>query len=98
MKLDMIETVCHLQDEGLHPSHIQDVIRAAHSLHSLAEVECNTGLSPRQEKRKEKLQALILELLPTAKFSGDPRGYCVKIGLKSGRYNTWGGKECGWGI
>lgn len=29
---------------------------------------------------------------------GDPRGYVVKLKLASGRYNTWGGPDCGWGI
>lgn len=34
----------------------------------------------------------------TVKFNGDPRGYVVKLGLPSGRYNTWGGKGEGYGI
>lgn len=34
----------------------------------------------------------------TATFSGDPRGYVVKLHLPSGRHNTWGGKEEGYGI
>lgn len=31
-------------------------------------------------------------------FGGDPRGYTVKVRLKDGRYNTWGGAEDGWGV
>lgn len=29
---------------------------------------------------------------------GDPRGYCLRLMLKSRRHNTWGGAEGGWGI
>lgn len=31
-------------------------------------------------------------------FSGDPRGYTVKVLLRNGRHNTWGGAEDGWGV
>lgn len=35
----------------------------------------------------------------TLELGGDPRGYTVKLMTpKSGRYNTWGGAECGWGV
>lgn len=30
--------------------------------------------------------------------TGDPRGYCLKLHLPDGSYNTWGGKESGYGI
>ena len=32
------------------------------------------------------------------RFHGDPRGYVLKIMLPSGRYNTWGGAESGYGV
>jgi len=31
-------------------------------------------------------------------FGGDPRGYTVKVILRNGKYNTWGGAEDGWGV
>ena len=31
-------------------------------------------------------------------LGGDPRGYAVKLILPTGRYNTWGGKEEGYGV
>ena len=34
----------------------------------------------------------------SADVSGDPRGYCLKLHLPDGSYNTWGGKESGYGI
>lgn len=33
-----------------------------------------------------------------ADVTGDPRGYCLKLHLPDGSYNTWGGKEAGYGI
>jgi hypothetical protein len=32
------------------------------------------------------------------RIDGDPRGYVVKLMLKSGAYNTFGGAESGWGV
>lgn len=39
----------------------------------------------------------------TAKLTGDPRGYCLRLyGLRrpdgTPAYNTWGGAESGWGV
>jgi hypothetical protein len=53
----------------------------------------------RDEKR---LEASILSLATSlpgivgVKFSGDPRGYTVKLLLTNGRSNNWGG--IGWGV
>ena len=33
-----------------------------------------------------------------AEVGGDPRGYTLKLRLPSGKGNTWGGDECGWGV
>ena len=33
-----------------------------------------------------------------AEIGGDPRGYCLKLHLPDGAYNTWGGRESGYGI
>jgi hypothetical protein len=33
-----------------------------------------------------------------ADVTGDPRGYCLKLHLPDGSWNTWGGKETGYGI
>jgi hypothetical protein len=33
-----------------------------------------------------------------ADVTGDPRGYCLKLHLPDGSYNTWGGRESGFGI
>jgi hypothetical protein len=33
-----------------------------------------------------------------ADITGDPRGFSLKLHLPDGSYNTWGGKESGFGI
>lgn len=53
----------------------------------------------REEARAQKnVIAACSELGLVPDFGGDPRGYTVKVKLPSGRYNTWGGKEDGWGV
>jgi hypothetical protein len=80
-----------------------ELLRLADRLHRYAEAACNYQLTPAQEKRVEHLEARVQaiccdELGIGVKFNGDPRGYAVKLLLPSGDYNTWGGKEDGWGI
>jgi hypothetical protein len=62
--------------------------KISRSLHHLAEAACNYGLTPRQEKRQERLEsnasALAVTLGLKAYFQGDPRGcalYLVPEGL-----------------
>lgn len=33
-----------------------------------------------------------------ADVEGDPRGYCLKVIMPCGEYNTLGGRETGWGF
>lgn len=56
------------------------------------------------EDRRDALRAELDKLADkfgikiNADVTGDPRGYCLKLHLADGSYNTWGGKESGWGI
>jgi hypothetical protein len=56
----------------------------------------------RIERQKESVRKRVVEICGELgirpNFSGDPRGYTVKLHLPSGRYNTWGGQEEGWGV
>ena len=75
----------------------------AHSLHRLNEAACNSELTQRQQKRVEKLEQSVREVLERAgltlnHFNSDPRGYAVYVNLPDGSYNTLGGREHGWGI
>jgi hypothetical protein len=70
------------------------------ALDALNEAGCNYGLTPRQEKRNEKLDAeaiarcRVLGLGFDAKLTGDPRGVPIKVILPSGRSNSFVGD--GW--
>ena len=57
--------------------------RNAKALHRLAEHDCNYGLSPRQETRRDNLAAQVKAIAWVyrleATCSGDPRGAVVKL-------------------
>jgi len=86
--------------------------RHARTYNRIQEIWCSVELSPTATKwyehREELIEKRIVELvraLPRVKgkpiivrFTGDPRGYCVKLIMPDERYNTWGGAEDGIGI
>lgn len=85
---------------GMLASELQSVGRMA----TLAAVrQCNVAnfdwekARARIVRRLDKLQARFGVKIK-ARITGDPRGYCLKLKLKSGAYNTWGGADEGWGI
>lgn len=72
-----------------------ELMKLARSYQRLQEADCNYGLSPRQQTRErnieKRIRAIVERLgLSGVKFSGDPRGYTVKIVLPSGKTNNWG--------
>lgn len=82
---------------------LDELISLARAHHNLAEHECNGDLTKRQEKRCQAIEARVLKLSALfslkADFSGDPRGYTVKLHAPTGTmYNTFGGQESGYGI
>lgn len=94
-----------LEAEGfqLAETEAQRVVTAARRLHKAAEDECN-GLENTLALRHQQEDVDYLRELqragkfPAFRVNGDPRGYPVKLQLPSGRYNTWGGREEGYGI
>lgn len=94
-----------LEGEGFSLSEVeaQRVITACRRLHKAFEDDCN-GLENTLAKRHEEadldfLRDLVKQgKLPNLHINRDPRGYPVKLELPSGRYNTWGGAEGGFGI
>ena len=80
-----------------------ELCRLATSLNRLNEIACNFGLTERQERRKQNLQTWIKALLEQTglvlnHFNNDPRGYAIYLDLPDGSYNSFGGRECGYGI
>lgn len=109
---DRKEFIDVLQEEYKHrkPAEVQALARALMTRASTSEryavmlssVEMTAAAQERMEQADAKndaaIEALCKEWGLVPVFSGDPRGYTVKVILPSGRYNTWGGKECGWGV
>lgn len=67
------------------------------------ETGCNYGLNDKQkasvERLRERARADVKEIgLTINHFNSDPRGYAIYLTLPSGRYNSFGGAESGWGI
>ena len=101
------QLAAHLSNNGVnYPEHNPfslafALIMLAKRLNRYNETECNYGLTERQQKNVERLEKRVRDALPPqigVTFNGDPRGYAVKLHFASGAYNTWGGKEEGWGI
>jgi hypothetical protein len=103
-RLEVLEFACLMAREfpkvhGL-PGLLDDLMKLAKRHGKLAERECNVGdVSDKTWERLEaKIRAICEEIGCGVKLGGDPRGYTVKVIVPSGRYNTWGGAEEGWGV
>lgn len=85
-------------------SETMQLMRLARAHGRLAEIDCTQdgGMTEKQRRRSDRIEQQISALLAPSRikvnFGGDPRGYTVKLILPSGRYNTWGGAEDGWGV
>ena len=90
------------------PSMIHDLRRLAKAYARIQLRWCNDNMDEpvrkRQEAREAALEARIRDCatdIPGVKsvlFTGDPRGFTVRLMLESGQYNTLGGAEDGWGV
>ena len=76
--------------------------RLAARMRKLAEHACNRELTKAEEREDGRVdaafKALCAEIGCRAYLSGDPRGLCAHIVFPNGAHNTWGGRECGWGV
>lgn len=99
---DREDTIARLTAEGWALQDIRALLRSAATVQRIAVLACNRELDKTEEKADARACARVEELGKKygcrVKCSGDPRGYCVKVLLPSGAYNTWGGPESGWGI
>ena len=92
---------CEKPNRGKLPGEIvplaMSLMRAARQVAGLNLVWCNTGLSPAQEKRRERIKRDVLLFArqlgcKEVEISGDPRGAAIKLKMPSGRGNSWGGE------
>lgn len=82
---------------------VHKICREATIINTHAVNACNRETTQAEDDRAEKAAARLAELCAPhgikVKTCGDPRGYVVKLLLpRTERYNTWGGKEEGWGV
>lgn len=80
-----------------------EMIRLAETHNKIQEHGCNGTKTRRMEDQELVIQVLIESLAAKlglrAEFTGDPRGYTVKLHAPNGKlYNTWGGNTSGYGI
>lgn len=87
---------------------VQDAARLQDDLHRLG-IECQRNAEKlcnveNYEDQRDYLRAKLAKIerrhgvILAATVSGDPRGYCLKVIMPQGDYNTWGGKEDGYGF
>ena len=75
------------------------ILRNAATIQRHATNCCNRETSMAETRRAAQCEEHIRQackpwgIKPT--FNGDPRGACVKLLLPSGRWNSFGGAECG---
>lgn len=78
------------------------LFEAAQVISRVAEDECNRKLGDWEVQKKKKAQELAESISNELGFTllhmSDARGYALKFVLPSGRYNSMGGREDGWGI
>lgn len=79
------------------------LVRIAKEYNSIQEKACNGELTARQTSREGNIEKEVTRIAHkygmAVQFSGDPRGYCVKLHAPTKDvYNTWGGAETGYGI
>jgi hypothetical protein len=89
-------------EAGVSLSHAQEMLRLANVIQRHAINACNRETSAAEDEREraacEKLRLIAENHGLGARVDGDPRGYCVKLIFPSGVYNTWGGREEGYGV
>lgn len=100
------ERIQTMIDEGV-PYDIASIVRHNAARYStIQERWCSEEMSDRTtadlEKRESRIETRIRDLLApygiTVSFHGDPRGFCVYLHLPSGKHNSLGGREDGYGI
>lgn len=87
---------------GGHYVQARDVLQGALAVAIAVMAECSGTLTARQKARRQRAEGFILAMCEalgfSVRFGGDPRGYTTKITFPDGSWNTFGGREDGWGV
>ena len=97
-----VEFADQMEKEGFTRKEAEQILEDADVMQKFAVDYCNRSLSQQEAEADEAAMKRIAKLCKAhdveADFNGDPRGHVVKLHLKSGTYNTWGGAEAGYGV
>lgn len=91
---------------GLSADQCKAIIDHASALEASNLLQCNEPLTEDEATRLElsdaqhedAIRALLSGTGVKASRGGDPRGFAVRLHFPDGTYNTWGGKEHGYGV
>lgn len=78
-----------------------DLYRLSIACHQNAVNLCNIqNWQDQREILRAKLASIAKKhnIKIVADVTGDPRGWCLKVHMPDGSYNSWGGKEAGYGF
>jgi hypothetical protein len=98
------EFIAAMVREGMPVDTARLILRHANTVQRLAVEACNRQLTLAEERRDGYATARIIALVQECNsqgnswlvnFTGDPRGYCVKIRVPSGRTADFGGYGIG---
>lgn len=78
------------------------LLRCAKSIQRHAEAQCNRVTTEAEDRAYRRCVGRAYDSAATfgakVRLGSDPRGYCLKLILPSGRFNTCGGAEEGYGV
>jgi hypothetical protein len=83
-------------------SDVEQLLKLSRQHLRLQEAKCNRPWTMSDETKETKLRERATAIIESwgfkALFTGDPRGYTLRILFPDGKYNTWGGVEDGYGV
>lgn len=91
-----------LVSKGVTPERVTHLLTLANRYQVLMTIACNNDVGDKfaqeEYELENALRAYVGGPITAVNLSGDPRGFTVKLILQSGEYNSWGGKESGYGV
>jgi hypothetical protein len=86
-----------------HLDNAEQLISIARRMNRLNELWANGDIDEATFERRDnaltkKAEAIAQDMGLKIDTQGDPRGYPLLLHFPSGEYNTWGGKEHGYGV
>jgi len=88
-----MKSIKNIEDLKMFLADYEELKKLARSLHNLYTQHCNYGLTPRQEKRQEKLEAKVKEIAKKwglhVDICSDPRGMPLCLHTDKDKLKYW---------